>query len=248
MASECESPAGRVAAAAARTVAAGTARLVAAYPTGSPVPGAGDLLYEGVADLAARRARVLQMPLFHMVAELMGRQDDDQAPHPLRVPQEMIYDGANTYLHVADRWTGFSLGDPAGPRGANDPLWPLDALFGAGDDAVEAGHEAVRGVAATRYRLSVDLARADAAVPAGLSVPAGPYRALRQRPAEVWLDEAGLARRIAVTFERRAEATARIWAVVELWDFGLPVDITPPSADEVVPPREAFRDTPGSSS
>jgi hypothetical protein len=53
----------------------------------------------------------------------------------------MIYDGAGAYIRVADQWTGFFLGDPGGPRGPNDPLWPLDALF-------------------------------------GVSVPAGPYRAL----------------------------------------------------------------------
>ena len=43
---------------------------------------------------------------------------------------EMLYDGANAYVRVAGRWTGFSLVDPGGPRGPTDPLWPLDALFG----------------------------------------------------------------------------------------------------------------------
>jgi hypothetical protein len=76
---------------------------------------------------------------------------------------------------------------------------PLDALWGARGDAVEIGQEAVRGVATTRCRLTVDLARADAALPAGVSVPAGPYRALTRMPAEVWLDAAGLARRVAVS-------------------------------------------------
>jgi hypothetical protein len=97
----------------------------------------------------------------------------------------MVYDGANVYLPVADRWTGFFLVDPCGPRGPYDPLWPLDALFGAGDDAVEIGPEAVRGVPATHCRLAIDLVRADTALPAGVSVPSGPYRWLRRLPAEV---------------------------------------------------------------
>ncbi len=42
------------------------------------------------------------------------------------------------------------------------------------------------------------LARADAALPAGVTVPGGPYRRLSQIPAEAWLDADGLARRIAV--------------------------------------------------
>jgi hypothetical protein len=65
-------------------------------------------------------------------------------------------------------------------------------------DAVEIGSETVRGVSATRYRLTIDLARADAALPAGVTVPARPYRRLSQIPAEVWLDADGLARQIAV--------------------------------------------------
>lgn len=72
--------------------------------------------------------------------------------------------------------------DFAGP---NDPLWPLDALFGASEDGVEIGPQAVRGVPATRCRVTVDLARADAALRAGASVPSGPYRSLSRLPAEV---------------------------------------------------------------
>ncbi len=237
----------RVAAAPARTVAAGTARLFSAWGNGSAVPGARDRRCEGVADLAARRARVSQVLVpERMAAGFLAGTDDDGALREFSAPREMIYDGANAYIRVADRWTGFDLGDPGGPRGINDPLWPLDALFGARDDAVEAGHEAVQGVATTRYGLTVDLARADAEVPAGVSVPAGPHRGLSRMPAEVWLDAAGLTRRVAVSAEPvTAAADVQIWIIVELWDFGVAVDITPPRPDEVAAPREADWDTPG---
>jgi hypothetical protein len=188
-----------------------------------------------------RRARVSQSPFFTdgATAEFMGRRVDDSGTGDLSRPSEMIYDGANAYVRVAGRWTGFFLTDRGGPRGPNDPLWPLDALFGANGDAVEVGHEAVRGVSATRYRLTVDLAQADAALPAGVSVPSGPYRSLRALPAEVWLDAAGLARRISVNSE---PATAdAVWSIVELWDFGVAADITPPGPDELLAPAEAFR-------
>ena len=142
-------------------------------------------------------------------------------------------------------WTGFSLGDPGGPRGVNDPLWPLDALFGA-RDAVEAGAGSVRGVPATRYRLTIDLARADAALPAGVTVPDGPYRRLSQIPAELWLDAEGLARRIAVLTNPTGGAGGTpMWSVVELWDFGVLADITPPAPGEVVSPREAYSEADG---
>jgi len=167
--------ASRAAAAAARTVVAGTARLFAAWCTGPPLPEAADRRCEGVADLAARRASVAQSLFFTagLTATLIELDDDDPGLRGRVEQSEMIYDGANAFVRVADSWTGFGLVDPDGPRGPNDPLWPLDALFGAGDEAVEIGPEAVRGVPAMRYRLAVDLARADAALPAGVSVPPG---------------------------------------------------------------------------
>jgi hypothetical protein len=174
--------------AAARTSAAGTARLLAAWCTGSPLPETADRRCEGVADFAARRARVSQSLFFTdgATAAFIDQRDDEPGTRDISAHNEMVYDGANAYIRVAGNWTGFFLTDPGGPRGPNDPLWPLDALFGASGDAVEIGPEAVRGVPATRYRLSVDLARADAALPAGVSVPSGPYRSLRSLPAEAY--------------------------------------------------------------
>ncbi len=248
MPGESDSIADRVAAAPARTVAAGTARLSFAWCADSPVPQARDQRCVGVADLAARRARVSQALFPEKLATAFAAGGDGDADlRPLTEPREMIYDGANAYIRVASRWTGFFLGDPGGPRGPNDPLWPLDALFGARDDAVAVGPDTVRGVAATRCRLTIDLTRADAAVAAGVSVPAGPYRALRRMAAEVWLDAAGLARRVAVSAEPSADADADNWNIVELWDFGVAVSITPPDPDEVAAPREVDWDTPGSS-
>ncbi len=233
----------RVTVAAARTVEAGTARLFAAYCTGSPVPTPADRRCEGVADLAARRARVMQAVFFTdgLNEKFLNREDDQGATGERIYHAEQVYDGANVYIHIDQSWTGFGLGDPGGPRGANDPLWPLDALFGATDDIAEMGSDAVRGITTARYRVKLDLGRADAALPAGVSVPSGPYRSLRQLPAEVWLDPDGRARRIAVISDPGAPADAEGWAVTELWDFGIPVDIVPPSSDQIRPPAEAYR-------
>jgi hypothetical protein len=60
-------------------------------------------------------------------------------------------------------------------------------------------------------------------------------------PAEVWLDAAGLARRISVNSEPAAAANAQVCSIVELWDFGVAADITPPGPDEVLAPAEAYR-------
>jgi hypothetical protein len=230
-----------VAGAAARTVATGSARVFAAWCSGTPVPEAGDRHSEGVADLSARRARVLAVILTERYRGMLGAPGDDQPDNPGDATHEEVYDGAAGYLRVGDNWTIFGgLVDPGGPRGPNDPLWPLDALFGARDDGVVAGAEDIRGEPATRYRITVDLGLADARLPAGISVPAGPYRALSQLPAEVWVDSGGLARRVAVATDPAAGPGRQFWAVVELWDFGLPVEINPPDPADVMAPACAY--------
>ena len=233
-----------VAGAAARTAAAGTARLYAAWSTASPEPEAADRRCEGVADLARRRAQVSQSLFLTdgATAALTAQWDGAADPGTGDFPghNEMIYDGANCYIRTAAGWTGFFLIDPGGPVGPNDPLWPLDALFGANEDAVATGPGEVRGEPVTHFRLTVDLGRADAAVPAGVSVPSGPYRVLRALPAEVWLDAAGRARRIAVNSAPAAGGSA-VWSVAELWDFGVAADITPPGPDEILRPKDAYR-------
>jgi hypothetical protein len=54
-------------------------------------------------------------------------------------------------------------------------------------------------------------------------------------PAEVWLDAAGLARRISVNSEPAAAADTQAWSIVELWDFGVAADITPPDREIRLP-------------
>jgi hypothetical protein len=67
------------------------------------------------------------------------------------------------------------------------------------------------------------------------------HRSISRLPAEVWLDAAGLARRISVCSEPTAAAGTQVWSVVELWDFGVAVDIAPPGPGEVLTPSDAFR-------
>ncbi len=232
--------------AAARTLEAGTARLFAAWCTGSPIPEAADRRCEGVADLNARRALVSQALMFtdgltkRFAADRIEHADDAEELESME-PRENVYDGANMYIRVGSKWTGFSLTDPAGPRAPNDPLWPLDALSGANHEVFEVGPETVRGVSATRFRLTVDPGRADASLAAGVSASSGPYRSLSRLPAEVWLDSAGRALRIAVLSEPTAPADTRIWSVTELWDFGIPVDIATPDPAEILSPAKAYR-------
>lgn len=103
---------GRVAAA-ARTVAAGTAQMLTAWCTGSPLPEAPDRRCDGVADFAARRARVSQSLFLtdSTAAALMELGDGEPGPRESAEQMEMIYDGANTYLRHADGWLDRYLPD-----------------------------------------------------------------------------------------------------------------------------------------
>jgi hypothetical protein len=161
------------------------------------------------------------------------RENLQNAPEALTRPREMLYDGATELMRSGDSWFTFTDGDRNGPRSHQDPLWPLDALFGASDDIMEAGTHTIRDVTTTHYRLTVDLATADELLPTGIEMPEGPFRRLRQMPTGVWLDDAGLARRIAI---QNAAGNRQAWKVVEFWDFGVAVAITLPDADQITTP------------
>jgi hypothetical protein len=120
----------------------------------------------------------------------------------------------------------------------SSPLWLLDALCGARDDAQVVGDEDVRGSATTRIRLTVDSARAVACSPSGLDLPGAGVDAF---PAEVWLDGVGRLRRMGCTWppRRRLRLAERQphWITTELWDFGTAVDSPPlPERGETVEP------------
>jgi hypothetical protein len=95
--------AGAAADAAGRTAAAGSARLLAAWCTGSPLPEAADRRCEGVADLAARRARVSQSMFFtDRLAGALAEAGAGTAGLLEGIEHsEMIYDGANAYVRAA---------------------------------------------------------------------------------------------------------------------------------------------------
>lgn len=223
----------RVQAAAARTSAAGSARLSFGLHLGAPTLEERDRPGEGVVNFAARLAQVSQ-PLStggHMQENMQN------LPEALTRPREMIYDGAAELMRSGrDSLVAFGPADRDGPRHHSHPLWPLDALFGANDDVIEVGSDTIREVSTTHYQLTVDLAAADELLPAGLGVPEGPFRELRQVPTEVWLDAAGLARRIAT---RNTAGNRQVWKVIEFWDFGAPVTITPPDPSQITTPDTA---------
>lgn len=153
-------------------------------------------------------------------------------------------------LPAGKRWVRMDLeklGEQAGvdmqqlmSLGANDPRRMLDYIRTAAD-LEEAGAETVRGVATTRYRGTIDVAKALEALPAeqrplaeaamGMLREAG----LDSVPVEVWVDGDGYVRRIRQTYSMELggrQSAAR--TELELFGFGTPVDVTVPPAEETV--------------
>ena len=130
---------------------------------------------------------------------------------------------------------------------SNDPTSGLRLLRGA-DSVTTVGTEQVRGTNTTHYRLQVSLDKAIAEAPPdqkdALTKLASLYT-VRTFPLDVWLDSDGRVRRYVQTID---PATIRLPAALaargnpfagpltltyEMYDFGAPVDVKIPPADQV---------------
>jgi hypothetical protein len=128
-----------------------------------------------------------------------------------------------------------------------DPSQMLMYLRGASDQIAEIGTEDVRGVETTHYRAQVDLEKA---LEQSLDeIPSELRRSVRASvdqlielmgvttfPVDVWIDDDGLARRMDVGFDMEvpAQGALSMDITVELYDFGVGVDIDTPPAHEVI--------------
>ena len=123
----------------------------------------------------------------------------------------------------------------------NDPSQMLDYLR-AGGNVTKLGDDTVRGVATTHYRARVDLRKAADAAPASkrATVRKNAQRLIqltgvKSYPVEVWIDGKSLVRRMKFTLNYgRLLAGAKFTISMDLYDFGTPVNVQAPPADEVV--------------
>jgi hypothetical protein len=137
--------------------------------------------------------------------------------------------------------SGLTPNELAGIGGASDPAQLLQFLRGASGEVETVGREPVRGVDTTHYRATVDLARVIEKAPE--TARATLRDQLRRRDEaglgttfdmEVWIDGEGLARRI-----RQTDAEGDI--TMDLYDFGLQVDVQLPPSDQVMTEDELDR-------
>ena len=138
---------------------------------------------------------------------------------------------------------GRRLGLDFGQMASGDPSQSLDQLRAVSGDVERLGRDRVRGVAATHYRATVDLRRYPNLVPPArrAAVRAGVKRiaeltGLERFPQEVWVGSDGRIRRLALEYSVRppgvdGKVTTKL--TMELYGFGVPVEVDVPPEDEV---------------
>jgi hypothetical protein len=136
--------------------------------------------------------------------------------------------------------------DAISQASSGDPTQALQFLQGSGADMVEVGKEQVRGEAVTHYRGTIDMDKAAAAAPPEQQQI---YLKLAQLygqplPIDVWIDGEERLRKVSYVVDLArlnlppqatagAKPTGNLSFTTELFDFGTPVSVTIPPADQV---------------
>ena len=159
---------------------------------------------------------------------------------------ELRTDGKTIWMKVpgqpagAKPWVAFPLSAVPGASPGIGMFGPgqatgfLDALRGVGTDIKDLGEEDVNGVHTHHYGVTVDVHDALEQVPedqraqaeAGLSM-----LGVNEMPMEVWLSSDGLPIRTVFSFGGTSQFNVAMQ--MDLTDFGVPVHVEPPPADQV---------------
>lgn len=137
---------------------------------------------------------------------------------------------------------GFDLGQLT-QLNQGDPTQALAYLRAASSDTKKVGEEDVRGTHTTRYHMTVDLKKVAATAPPAQrkQIQASidqlvEKSGIRHVPADVWIDDEGLVRRIQLVYENFRFAAGQQGTMAltqELYDFGVDVKVSPPPADQI---------------
>ena len=118
--------------------------------------------------------------------------------------------------------------------GVRDPRGVVELLEFAKGSIEIVGNENVGGAETTHYRAKLDAARILSRSSSGENADLiEAYRAIDELPLEVWIDEAGRARRLVLDLPAvRDDPAAKL--TIEFSDFGVAVDASPPPPEDVL--------------
>ena len=119
---------------------------------------------------------------------------------------------------------------------SNSPKQGLEYLQGLSGDVQDLGPDTVGGQPATHYRASIDYAKVLDRLPDANQETRDALTKLGTVPADVWIDGQDRVVKMHMTIDGRAfgagAGTAEL--TMELSDFGVPVDVQAPPADETI--------------
>jgi LppX_LprAFG lipoprotein len=126
-----------------------------------------------------------------------------------------------------------SLADQAG---SNGPQQGLEYLRGLSGDVQKIGDDTVGGAPATHYRASIDYAKAAAKLPATSAKVRDALAKLGTVPADVWIndDDRVVKMQFAIDGSAFGADGGKIQMTMEISDFGVPVDVQAPPADQTI--------------
>lgn len=243
---------GTIAAAAAKTVAAKSARMqmtitMSGTEEGAVAPESHSFVAEGKTELGSERA-ILTLDMGTLLPGLGGKMEMRVIDSVAYMKMPAIPGGGE--LPAGKKWIKMDIGAAAKEQGfdlgslqrnfqTGDPAAILTFLKGAGS-VKRVGTESVRGAETTHYSAVVDMTKAigEFADAEGKAKLAG-LPGLKATPVDVWIGGDGLLRRMemALGFAGFEDAPddAKMTMRLELFDFGVNVgDIAAPPASEVI--------------
>ncbi len=138
--------------------------------------------------------------------------------------------------------SGTSGLDQAGALSGMDARDVFSFLEGVSGTIEAVGSEDVRGVSTSHYRATLDPTKLTALVPAdqqgslGGIDEAAKQAGLTDLPIDVWVDADGRVRKLSIELDAKmpgSDASLQASLVVEVYDYGMPLDLELPPADQV---------------
>lgn len=240
-----------LAAAAAKTLAAGSSKVSFSAAVALPGQGgSGELTGEGAFDYASRRGE-LTFDLSALLGNLGALGEGSDGKAVIVFDKLVLYmnfpllanllPGGKEWIKIDLATVGEQQGVDLGAfvqAGQNDPSQFLTYLNGA-DQIEEVGEETVRDVATTHYKAVIDfektLQQAPEELRAQLQQTLDDLRAqggATTRPIEVWVDADGFVRRVLLDSAADAQAAGNV-VTMEFFDYGTDVTVDIPSSDQV---------------
>lgn len=156
-------------------------------------------------------------------AELVMHGESDSAPEA-----RLVLVGRDSYIGIevggTMHWLKQSVDDATGAErflpgsGGTNPDRLLKELIDSSTKVEKLGSEEIRGVTAVHYRAHLDNAKL------------GTDGSDGQVVVDAWIDDQGLPRRVRIPFGGETDSGF----VIDLFDFGVPVDVEAPPSNEVV--------------